>query len=58
MRLSIVMRKAGGVIDWLSLDAVSGQDPTPENRNVENVVRALFTPYITKTMCRVTTNEV
>ena len=37
---------------------VSTEEKTPENRNVQNVLRALLTPYLTKLISRETTNEV
>ena len=37
---------------------VGTEDQTPDNPNVTKVIRSLFTPFIIKTMTRVTTNEV
>lgn len=38
--------------------AVGTEDPTPENRTIINVIRTLFTPYLTKCISRVPINEV
>ena len=36
----------------------SEEKSTPENRTIQNIIRALFTPYLTKLISRVPTNEV
>ena len=36
----------------------SEEKTTPENRTIQNIIQALFTPYLTKLITRVPTNEV
>ena len=40
------------------LCAVGSEKQTPENRTVQEVIRTLFTPYLTKCISRNSTNEV
>ena len=44
---------------FFRLLAVPSEDKTtPPNRTIQSIIQALFTPYLTKLITRVTTNEV
>ena len=38
--------------------AVGSEEPTPDNPTIQNVIRTLFTPYLTKAISRNPPNEV